>query len=163
MRQQSIGFYGLGSKTRHRGKRRIKGFAASSAADGLLIGQSCSSILMPRHRGIGHLSKSVGIAPPDWWSSAIGGYVCSDLRTMTRVWMGLTTVAAEEGAGKLILIGNPSLKRTAQHGSVSASSPRRRKIAAPTSRCGSPSNEAGGDHIRSAAGQPEPYSTLDED
>ena len=91
------------------------------------------------------------------------GYVRSDLRTMTRVWMGLTTVAAEEGAGKLILIGNPSLKRTAQHGSVSASSPRSRKIAAPTSRCGSPSNEAGGDHIRSAAGQPEPYSTLDED
>lgn len=33
---------------------------------------------------------------------------------MTRVWMGLTTVAAEEGAGTLILIGNPSLNRTAQ-------------------------------------------------
>ena len=33
---------------------------------------------------------------------------------MTRVWMGLTTVAVEEGGGKLILIGNPSLKRTAQ-------------------------------------------------
>jgi hypothetical protein len=69
---------------------------------------------MPRHRGIGSLSKSVGIAPPDWWSSAIWGYVRSDLRTMTRAWMGLITVAAEEGAGKLILIGNPSLKRTAQ-------------------------------------------------
>jgi len=28
--------------------------------------------------------------------------------------MGLTTVAVEEGGGKLILIGNPRLKRTAQ-------------------------------------------------
>ena len=114
MRQQSIGFYGLGSKTRHRGKRRIKGFAASSAADGLLIGQSCSSILMPRHRGIGSLSKSVGIAPPDWWSFSDLGLCPQRPSDDDRVWMGLTTVAAEEGAGKLILIGNPSLKRTAQ-------------------------------------------------
>lgn len=41
-------------------------------------------------------------------------YVSSDLRTMTQVWMGLSTVAAEERAGKLILTGNPVLKRTAQ-------------------------------------------------
>lgn len=41
-------------------------------------------------------------------------YVRSDLRTMTRVWMGLTTVTAEESAGTLILVGNASLKRTAQ-------------------------------------------------
>lgn len=42
-------------------------------------------------------------------------YISSDLRTMTRVWMGLTTVAAEERAGSLILTGDPILKRTAQH------------------------------------------------
>ncbi len=41
-------------------------------------------------------------------------YIRSDLRTMTRVWMGLTTVVAEESAGTLILIGDPGLKRTAQ-------------------------------------------------
>jgi DNA-binding HxlR family transcriptional regulator len=41
-------------------------------------------------------------------------YVSSDLRTMTQVWMGLTTVAAEERAGNLILTGDPVLKRTAQ-------------------------------------------------
>jgi hypothetical protein len=29
-------------------------------------------------------------------------YVRSDLRTMTQIWMGLTTVAAEESAGRLI-------------------------------------------------------------
>jgi len=33
---------------------------------------------------------------------------------MTQVWVGLTTVAAEESVGTLILIGNRSLKRTAQ-------------------------------------------------
>ena len=33
---------------------------------------------------------------------------------MTQIWMGLTTVAAEESAGRLILTGNPILKRTAQ-------------------------------------------------
>jgi DNA-binding HxlR family transcriptional regulator len=41
-------------------------------------------------------------------------YVSSDLRTMTQVWMGLSTIAAEERTGKLILTGNPILKRTAQ-------------------------------------------------
>ena len=41
-------------------------------------------------------------------------YVRSDLRTMTQIWMGLTTVAAEESAGRLILTGNPTLKRTSQ-------------------------------------------------
>jgi DNA-binding HxlR family transcriptional regulator len=41
-------------------------------------------------------------------------YVSCDLRTMTQVWMGLSTIAAEERTGKLILTGNPILKRTAQ-------------------------------------------------
>jgi DNA-binding HxlR family transcriptional regulator len=41
-------------------------------------------------------------------------YIRSDLRTMTRVWMGLTTVAAEERAESLILTGDTVLKRTAQ-------------------------------------------------
>jgi hypothetical protein len=41
-------------------------------------------------------------------------YVRSDLRTVTRVWMGLTTIAAEERAGTLTLVGNASLKRSAQ-------------------------------------------------
>src|SRR5579884_143045 len=41
-------------------------------------------------------------------------YVRSDLRTMTRIWMGLATVAAEEQAGNLLLTGDPALKRTAQ-------------------------------------------------
>jgi hypothetical protein len=40
-------------------------------------------------------------------------YVRSDLRTMTRGWMGLTTVAAERAVGTLVLVGN-SLKGTAQ-------------------------------------------------
>jgi hypothetical protein len=41
-------------------------------------------------------------------------YVRSDLRTMTQIWMGLTTVAAEERVGKLILTGDARLKQTAQ-------------------------------------------------
>jgi DNA-binding HxlR family transcriptional regulator len=41
-------------------------------------------------------------------------YVRSDLQTMTKIWMGLTTVAAEERAETLILTGDSSLKRTAQ-------------------------------------------------
>src|SRR3954449_5164388 len=41
-------------------------------------------------------------------------YVRSDLQTMTKIWMGLTTVAAEERAETLILTGDSGLKRTAQ-------------------------------------------------
>ena len=41
-------------------------------------------------------------------------YVRSDLRTMTQIWMGLATIAAEERAGNLILTGDSRLKRTAQ-------------------------------------------------
>ena len=33
---------------------------------------------------------------------------------MTQIWMGLTTIAAEESAGRLILTGNSDLRRTAQ-------------------------------------------------
>ncbi len=38
-------------------------------------------------------------------------FVETDLRTMTQIWMGLTTVAAEESAGRLTLVGEPALKR----------------------------------------------------
>ena len=41
-------------------------------------------------------------------------YVTSDLRTMTKVWMGLTTVSAEERAGGLVMTGDAALKRSAQ-------------------------------------------------
>jgi DNA-binding HxlR family transcriptional regulator len=41
-------------------------------------------------------------------------YVETDLRTMTQIWMGLTTVAAEERAGRLMLTGNAALKRSMQ-------------------------------------------------
>ena len=38
-------------------------------------------------------------------------FVQTDLRTMTQIWMGLTTVAAEESAGRLMLTGESALKR----------------------------------------------------
>lgn len=36
-------------------------------------------------------------------------YVSTDLRTMTAIWMGLTSVRAEVGAGKLLLTGDRKL------------------------------------------------------
>lgn len=39
-------------------------------------------------------------------------YVQTDLRTMTQVWMGLTTLADEERAGKVTLTGDPALHRS---------------------------------------------------
>jgi DNA-binding HxlR family transcriptional regulator len=39
-------------------------------------------------------------------------FVESDLRTMTKIWMGLATVGAEEAAGRLSLIGDAQLTRS---------------------------------------------------
>jgi DNA-binding HxlR family transcriptional regulator len=41
-------------------------------------------------------------------------YVSTDLRTMTSIWMGLSTVAGEERAGRLMLTGNEQLKTRMQ-------------------------------------------------
>jgi DNA-binding HxlR family transcriptional regulator len=41
-------------------------------------------------------------------------YVVGDLRTMTAIWMGLTTVRAEVQAGRLKLTGDTDLKRSMQ-------------------------------------------------
>jgi DNA-binding HxlR family transcriptional regulator len=41
-------------------------------------------------------------------------YVAADLRGMTAIWMGLTTVRVEVQAGRLKLIGDPDLKRSMQ-------------------------------------------------
>ena len=41
-------------------------------------------------------------------------YVVTSLRTMTAIWMGLTTVRAEVQAGRLELTGNAELKRSMQ-------------------------------------------------
>ena len=41
-------------------------------------------------------------------------YVVTDLRTMTAIWMGLTTVRSELAAGRLELTGDAALKRTIQ-------------------------------------------------
>jgi len=41
-------------------------------------------------------------------------YVVADLRAMTAIWMGLTTVRAEVQAGHLKLTGDPNLKRSMQ-------------------------------------------------
>lgn len=41
-------------------------------------------------------------------------HVATDLRTMTTIWMGLTTVEAEMQAGRLHLIGDATLKRAMQ-------------------------------------------------
>lgn len=41
-------------------------------------------------------------------------YVATDLHTMTRVWMGLVTVAEAEASGRLTLTGDAVLKRSAQ-------------------------------------------------
>jgi DNA-binding HxlR family transcriptional regulator len=41
-------------------------------------------------------------------------YVVGDLRAMTAIWMGLTTVCAEVQAGRLKVTGDPSLKRSMQ-------------------------------------------------
>jgi DNA-binding HxlR family transcriptional regulator len=41
-------------------------------------------------------------------------YVVGDLRTMTAIWMGLTTVRAEVRADRLKLTGDPDLKRSMQ-------------------------------------------------
>ena len=41
-------------------------------------------------------------------------YVSTDLRTMTAIWMGVTTIDAEVGAGHLQLTGDPTLKTRIQ-------------------------------------------------
>ena len=41
-------------------------------------------------------------------------YISTDLRTMTSIWMGLSTVASEERAGRLHLTGNGELKSRMQ-------------------------------------------------
>jgi DNA-binding HxlR family transcriptional regulator len=41
-------------------------------------------------------------------------YVAADLRAMTAIWMGLTTVRVEMQAGHLKLTGDPKLKRSMQ-------------------------------------------------
>jgi DNA-binding HxlR family transcriptional regulator len=41
-------------------------------------------------------------------------HIATDLRTMTAIWMGLTTVSAEEEAGRLHAVGNRTLKRAMQ-------------------------------------------------
>lgn len=41
-------------------------------------------------------------------------YVVSDLRTMTAIWMGLTTVQNELGANRLELLGDASLRKSMQ-------------------------------------------------
>jgi len=41
-------------------------------------------------------------------------YVVAELRAMTAIWMGLTTVRAEVQAGHLKLTGDPNLKRSMQ-------------------------------------------------
>lgn len=41
-------------------------------------------------------------------------YVVTDLRTMTAIWMGLTTVRAEMQAGRVELTGDANLKRSMQ-------------------------------------------------
>ena len=41
-------------------------------------------------------------------------YIRCDLRTMTQVWMGLTTIAAEQRGENLIMTGDAALRRTAQ-------------------------------------------------
>jgi DNA-binding HxlR family transcriptional regulator len=65
----------------------------------------------------------------NWWLVIEGGetdicnidpgfdvdlHIATDLRTMTAIWMGLTTVKAEEEAGRLHAVGNGTLKRAMQ-------------------------------------------------
>lgn len=65
----------------------------------------------------------------NWWLVVKGGetdlcnidpgfdvdlHIATDLRTMTAIWMGLTTVKAEEEAGRLHAVGNKMLKRAMQ-------------------------------------------------
>ena len=65
-----------------------------------------------------------------WWLIVDGGevdlcsidpgfdvdlYVTTDLRTMTRIWMGLSSIQAEVRAGALVLTGNETLKRLMQN------------------------------------------------
>jgi len=65
----------------------------------------------------------------NWWLVVEGGetdlcnidpgfevdlHLVTDLRTMTAIWMGLTTVKAEEKAGRLEAIGSEALKRAMQ-------------------------------------------------
>lgn len=65
----------------------------------------------------------------NWWLVVEGGetdlcnidpgfevdlHLVTDLRTMTAIWMGLTTVKAEENAGHLEAIGSEALKRAMQ-------------------------------------------------
>ena len=64
-----------------------------------------------------------------WWLVVEGGetdlcnidpgfdvdlHIATDLRTMTAIWMGLTTVKTEEEAGRLHAVGNETLKKAMQ-------------------------------------------------
>lgn len=85
---------------------------------------------MPKRRCTVHfLYSDLPAARQNWWLVIDGGvdlcsvdpgfdidlYVDTDLRTMTSIWMGLTTVAAEAAADRLQLTGDGSLQRSMQH------------------------------------------------
>jgi hypothetical protein len=85
---------------------------------------------LPRRRcTISFLFPDVTSAKRAWWLVIDGGkvdlcltnpgfdvdlYVRSSLRSMTAVWMGITTVDKEVGAGHMELIGNSEVARSMQ-------------------------------------------------
>jgi DNA-binding HxlR family transcriptional regulator len=85
--------------------------------------------LPPRRCTINFLYPDVTSARQSWWLVIDGGkvdlcstnpgfevdlYVKSALRSMTTVWMGLTTIAKEVEAGNVELIGAPEFARSMQ-------------------------------------------------
>lgn len=83
----------------------------------------------PRRYVIQIVYPELTLARRNWWLIVEGGvidlcsvdpgfevdlYVTTDLRTMTSVWMGLSTVDAEVRAGRLTLVGDDRVKSTMQ-------------------------------------------------
>jgi hypothetical protein len=85
--------------------------------------------LPPRRCTVNFLFPEVQSAKRSWWLVIDGGkvdlcstnpgfeidlYVKSSLRSLTAVWMGLSTIAREIGAGQVELIGDKSIAQSMQ-------------------------------------------------
>ena len=85
--------------------------------------------LPPRRCTINFLYPELAAAKQSWWLVIDGGtvdlcstnpgfdidlYVRSSLRSMTAVWMGMTTVQKEIGAGQMELIGDKAIAHSMQ-------------------------------------------------
>jgi hypothetical protein len=93
--------------------------------------RSINPTLMPRHQStIQVIFSDLPEARRNWWlivqpgeevdlcsvdpGSNVDLYLVTDLRTMTEIWMGYTTIAQAKDSEKLIVTGSHELERNLQ-------------------------------------------------